>query len=74
MSPNGNLRIFASGSQEMGELCGYRIDYDAKGRVCNVMPIGALDDEEYRKLSEESSVKVMKFTTNRLYNEYLEQA
>lgn len=60
LSPNGNLRIFASGAQEMGGLCGYRIDYDEKGRVCNVMSIGVLDDEEYRKLGKEPSVKVMK--------------
>lgn len=60
LSPNGNLRIFASGAQEMGGLFGYRIDYDDKGRMCNVMSIGVLDDEEYRKLGEEPSVKVMK--------------
>lgn len=60
LSPNGNLRIFASGSQEMCGLYGYRIDYDEQGRVCNVMPIGVLDDEEYGKMSEEPSVKVMK--------------
>lgn len=59
-SPNGNLRIFASGPQEMGGLSGYRIDYDDKGRICNVMFMGMLDDEEYRKLGEEPSVKVMK--------------
>ena len=60
LSPNGNLRIFASGSQEMCGLYGYRIDYDERGRVCNVMFIGVLDDDEYRKLIEGSSVKVMK--------------
>lgn len=60
LSPNGNLRIIASGPQEMCGLCGYRIDYDEKGRVCNVMCIGVLDDEEYNKIGEESSVRVMK--------------
>lgn len=60
-SPNGNLRIIASGAQEQGGIDGYRIDYDKKGMVCNVMHIGAMDDEEHRKLNgEESSAKVMK--------------
>lgn len=60
-SPNGNLRIIASGAQEQCGLDGYRIDYDEKGRVCNVICLGELDDEEYGKLGgEESSVKVMK--------------
>lgn len=60
-SPNGNLRIIASGAQEQCGLDGYRIDYDEKGRVCNVICLGELHDEEYGKLGgEESSVKVMK--------------
>lgn len=60
-SPNGNLRVIASGTQEQCGLNGYRIDYDEKGRVCDVICLGALHDEEYRKLSEEGgSVKVMK--------------
>lgn len=60
-SPNGNLRIIASGAQEQCGLDGYRIDYDEKGRICNVIFLGELDDEEYAKLgSEESSAKVFK--------------
>ena len=60
-SPNENLRIIAFGAQEQCGLDGYRIDYDENGRVCNVICLGGLDDEEYGKLGgEESSVKVMK--------------
>lgn len=60
-SPNGNLRIIASGAQEQCGLDGYRIDYDENGRVCNVIYLGELDDDEYGKLGgEESSVKIMK--------------
>ena len=60
-SPNGNLRIIASGAQEQCGLDGYRIDYDENGKVCNVICLGELDDDEYGKLGgEESSVKVMK--------------
>ena len=60
-SPNGNLRIIASGAQEQCGLDGYRIDYDEKGRVCNVICLGELADEEYAKLGgEESSAKVFK--------------
>lgn len=69
LSPNGNLRIFASGAQEACGLGGYRIDYDEKGRVCNVMSIGSLDDEEYRKIGKESSVKVMKRWLEQSLNE-----
>jgi len=58
-SPNGNLRIIASGAQEQCGLDGYRIDYDENGRVCNVLSLGGLEDEEYGKLGDES-VKVMK--------------
>ena len=60
-SPNGNLRIIASGAQEQGGLDGYRIDYDEEGKVCNVINLGSLDNEEYQKLGDkESSVNTMK--------------
>lgn len=60
-SPNGNLRIIASGAQEQCGLDGYRIDYDANGKICNVINLGALDDDEYGKIdSEDSSVTIMK--------------
>lgn len=60
-SPNGNLRIIASGAQEQGGLDGYRIDYDEDGRVCNVIYLGSLEDEEYIKLDGNgSSIKTMK--------------
>lgn len=60
-SPNGNLRIIASGAQEQCGLDGYRIDYDSSGKVCKILNIGELDDEEYGKLgNSESSVTIMK--------------
>jgi hypothetical protein len=60
-SPNGNLRIIASGAQEQCGLGGYRIDYDEDGRVCNVIRLCALADDEYLKLGgDESSVNVLK--------------
>lgn len=60
-SPNGNLRIIASGAQEQCGVDGYRIDYDEEGKVCNVIYLGSLDDEEYQKLGDrKSSVNTMK--------------
>lgn len=60
-SPNGNLRIIASGAQEQCGLDGYRIDYDSNGKVCKILNLGELDDEEYGKLgNSESSVTIMK--------------
>lgn len=45
-SPNGNLRIIASGPVLQCGVNGYRIDYDEEGRVCNVIDIGERNDEE----------------------------
>ena len=44
-SPNGNLRIIASGPVLQCGVNGYRIDYDKEGRVCNIVDIGEMNDE-----------------------------
>lgn len=45
-SPNGNLRIIASGPELQCGYNGYRIDYDEKGRVCCVTDIGENNEME----------------------------
>lgn len=49
-SPNGNLRLVASGCSEACAITGYTIDYTPDGKVSSVNHIGDLDDNEYRKL------------------------
>ena len=40
---SGALRIVAAGPQEQVGMNGFRIDYDAAGRVSNIVDIGSLD-------------------------------
>lgn len=50
-SPNGNIRLVASGCSEACAITGYTIDYAKDGKVSTVNFVGALDDDEYRKLN-----------------------
>lgn len=60
-TPNGNLKLIASGSQEACAINGYSIDYNEDGTVACVNYIGMLNDESYRSLSDStSSVQIMK--------------
>ena len=60
-TPNGHLRLLATGSQETCGLTGHIVDYNDDGSVANVIYIGLLDDNEYNLLTDSTlSVKVMK--------------
>lgn len=60
-TPNGNLKLIASGSQEACAINGYSVDYNEDGTVACVNYIGMLNDDSYRALSDStSSVQIMK--------------
>lgn len=61
LSPNGNIRLVASGSSEACEITGYTIDYAPDGKVNSVNYIGALEDDNYHELTDNSKrVEIIK--------------
>lgn len=60
-SPNGNLRLIASGAQEACALTtAYRIDYNADGYVSNVSLLGNLEEDTDYSNEEEDFIETMK--------------
>lgn len=60
-SPNGNLRLIASGSQEGRCLSGYSIEYNVDGSIAEISSIGYLDDDDFYQVEEggESSITIL---------------
>lgn len=60
-TPNGNLRLIASGAQEQGGVSGYSIDYNRNGTVARVRYIGMMNDDDYSELADSTrSVQAMR--------------